>query len=705
MSPPHSDLPPLPPDDEIVEISQSADAPKPAARPRRSSGLLGLAVAVILGGLTAVGAFLGIKSSGLLDPRPAPVTDSPSAVTKVQQDADDNDAAHDDALTGGVDSTADNEQPSSIPGAISIPARKSKAPKKPADTTAAPDTVPSPTSNAGSATQNSTPDVEPKTVTNSVPPPAVNTPKKSPKPSDADLKAANAKLDEVYGDRIRKARTFEEKSAIARSILDAAQSETSGSPIKFAMLDRAGQLAVEAAFPQLADEAFNALGAAFDVDLLSRRADAVETWTLIAVKELKGQQETSMQRVLAQRAADLGGQAWLQKRYRLAAAMLTRAEQLRDAAGDRDVARRFTQKKALARSLAARSDKADALDRELQSDPDNPNANLALGLAYAEARRWDRACDCFAKGSDQTLKQLTLEARRLESGADGAVAAGNLWWDAAASAAKDRRDWMRQRAVAYYESVVGRLQGLQRHLVASRMKTVGPVGFTPPEPIVRFTFDRSDVIWQGNSGRLKNHQGDYAYGLIRGGTRVDGAFDEAIQFNGSNQNVFCPSTGQTVGKQDAFTLATFVRVDTYADYNIAGKFYDLFGASSCDFGLRMNRTGTITAIVRGEKGSVRRQDTNGKFPLSGWHHVAMTWDGKTLATYVDGFRADSGQVNPAAIENITKRYSFAIAGGHAEKTQSGGGPNSLNGAVDETRLYLEALTPPMVLHVALGTDI
>lgn len=689
MSFPHSELPPPPPDDEIAEIPQSSDAPRSAARPRRSSGGLGLAVAVILGGLTAVGAFFGIKASGLLDPAPAPVAESPSAIQEMQQ------AGDEDSPDGDAHSGTSDDNSSANTAAISIPGREPPRQEKKIDANAPAE--PHPVQKPDTVAKE-TPKVEP--IQSST----ANAPKRAPQPSAAALKAANATLDEVYGERIRKARTFEEKSAVAKSLLNAARTEQAGTPLQFALFDRAGRLAVEAAFPRLADEVFAAFGDAFDVDLMPRRADAVEAWMSIAFKELKGEQEVSMQRVLAQRAADIAGRAWSQKRFGIALSMLTRAQQLRDAAGDRELAKKLIQKKALARKLTDWSEKADALYAELQSDPDNPDTNLAAGLAFAEAHRWDRACECFAKGSDQPLKNLADESRRLEAKPDLA-AAGDLWWDAAGSAAKDRRDWMRERAVGYYESVVDRLQGLQREKVVGRMKTVGPVDFALPDPIVRFTFDRSDVVLQANSGRVKNRQGDYFFGALRGGTRVDGAFDEGLQFNGLNQNVVCPGTEETVGLQPAFTLTTFVRVDSYGDYNIAGKFYDLFRDSAYDFGVRMNRSGTITAMVRGEKGSIRLQDTAEKFPLGSWHHFAMTWDGKTLTTYVDGVAAETGRANQLTVAKLSTRYPFAVAGGNGLKSKTGGGPHSLKGAVDEMRIYLQSLTPAMIVHVALGADL
>ena len=89
------------------------------------------------------------------------------------------------------------------------------------------------------------------------------------------------------------------------------------------------------------------------------------------------------------------------------------------------------------RFAAAPNDSRIVAFGQLESDPDNPDLNLDAGLAFAAARILDRACDCFSKGSDETLKLLATEVRRLALEPNGTLAAGDLWWDAAAAADSD----------------------------------------------------------------------------------------------------------------------------------------------------------------------------------------------------------------------------------------------------------------------------
>jgi hypothetical protein len=172
-------------------------------------------------------------------------------------------------------------------------------------------------------------------------------------------------------------------------------------------------------------------------------------------------------------------------------------------------------------------------------------------------------------------------------------------------------------------------------------------------------------------------------GLVSGGaTWTLGIVGGALSLDGINGTVTVPNMRGLGAGNTAHTVAAWVKVISLPSNRAWILLLGNEGTGSHHW--LINSLG-VTQLGVWNGGQV-----NPTLPLGEWKHIAVTFDGATLAGYVDGMLAGSG----AAIFDL-EGMPLTIGGPHI-------GENNFNGMVDDVRIYDRALTAAEI--AALATE-
>jgi len=168
-------------------------------------------------------------------------------------------------------------------------------------------------------------------------------------------------------------------------------------------------------------------------------------------------------------------------------------------------------------------------------------------------------------------------------------------------------------------------------------------------------------------------------GKITGAKWVNGKFGEALEFNGvgdfvvpDNPNLLLPDAGTLMAWANISTEsghASWPRIMIKANTNGGTDGYDFLFDRENAYAIRFCIGGVCTSYEAVETDS--------------WHHVAVTYDGKTILVYLDGENVGEGAQAAAAID--TTGSDLQIGNGIAAD-------RAYNGILDEIRIWSRALS-------------
>ncbi len=88
----------------------------------------------------------------------------------------------------------------------------------------------------------------------------------------------------------------------------------------------------------------------------------------------------------------------------------------------------------------------------LSSNPADPSSNLAAGRYLCDVKLdWQRGLPLLVKGSDAGLKELAQREMASPSDAAEQESLGSAWWDAAQKSPPAGQEWLRRRALYWYQ--------------------------------------------------------------------------------------------------------------------------------------------------------------------------------------------------------------------------------------------------------------
>jgi hypothetical protein len=171
---------------------------------------------------------------------------------------------------------------------------------------------------------------------------------------------------------------------------------------------------------------------------------------------------------------------------------------------------------------------------------------------------------------------------------------------------------------------------------------------------------------------------------------VSGKYGMALDFDGIDDYVEVPHT-PGLNPTDAFTLEAWIYIQQYTYYpsviskgNVGHQYdesYCMFISPSGQLGFLVNNDGTSSgrSIVIGSV-----------IPLNTWTHVAATFDGTTIRSYINS-ALDMHTTHSGGI-HITSNYPVLIGKSERQNDPQGLTSTFFDGIIDEARIWGRALT-------------
>ena len=177
-----------------------------------------------------------------------------------------------------------------------------------------------------------------------------------------------------------------------------------------------------------------------------------------------------------------------------------------------------------------------------------------------------------------------------------------------------------------------------------------------------------DSSENGNDGTLRNMDTASAW--------ITGALDGALEFDGWNDYVDC-GVGESLDITDDITMAFWVKVQSYSNApDLLTK-----GDYTTAYSVWIRSDGTIRCALNGNS-----LTSNSSISLDTWTHVAITREGSERTIYINGQedRSDTYATDIGIVTGPLVLSSQAY---------------SLNGALDDVRLYSRALSQSEILDL------
>lgn len=289
-------------------------------------------------------------------------------------------------------------------------------------------------------------------------------------PAGPALEKAIATVREVFQSDADAAVTSEQKSTLARKIIEAGAQTPNDAAVQFTLFRVGRDLAVAAGDAATAIEAIDKTAASFQIDTA-----AIKTDTLLKIstqlrdaEQFKAFEAAARPLTVEAMAVDDFDSALNLADAGLAAARRTREIEL--------IKNAVTNKRAI-ESSAARFRAVERALTLLETDPGDAGANLTVGKHRCFVNGdWPAGLALLAKGSDEALKTLAAEDLAFtgdDSEGRRRVALGDAWWELGQDADEDESPAMLQRASHWYERALADLAGgLVRVKVEERLASI-----------------------------------------------------------------------------------------------------------------------------------------------------------------------------------------------------------------------------------------
>ncbi len=184
------------------------------------------------------------------------------------------------------------------------------------------------------------------------------------------------------------------------------------------------------------------------------------------------------------------------------------------------------------------------------------------------------------------------------------------------------------------------------------------------------------------SGNADDTSGNANHGSVHGATLTtdrDGNLNSAYAFDGANDYI---STGNFTDTWNQWTVDFWFKanalpssgsVSVMVEREVIGGYHDL------EIGLNAN--GNLYM----ENDLTSSMTSSQLLPLNIWHNVMITYDGTARNIFINGI-LDSTSIGGNAFVDVTAPL---LIGKHANNSY----PSYFNGAIDDIRIYDEALNP------------
>lgn len=396
-----------------------------------------------------------------------------------------------------------------------------------------------------------------------------------PVPSEAEQKQALDLVREVFGDYGKTARLPADKIALAEKMIAHAAQAKSDPASCHALLQAARDLAAAAGDAKTALRAAGETAAAFQVDALETKHDAL--------RQAAAQARTAPQkRGLAEAALGLCDEAVAADRFESAQQVIETAFSAARDSRDKELrARAESLREEIAGLAAASAEYQDAM-KTLATSPADGRANRAAGRYLCLTRgQWDKGLSMLAIGADGALRAAAEKDLRRPSGPQEAAALADQWWDLAEQERGPAKKHLQIRAAAWYRFALPSLAGLPKVRAEKRLAGVPypvPYMYKPGKTMdaARIYGDRKILLIFEHGGEMKAAKAACEkYGL-----KYDTAksFDAARSDYSAYHTVLCGSNNMDYWTGERAQPEAFKHV---AAFVAGGGHLAVFGSFNC----------------------------------------------------------------------------------------------------------------------------
>lgn len=296
--------------------------------------------------------------------------------------------------------------------------------------------------------------------------------KRLPIPSPATQQQITKQVEEIY--KPSAAKTRSQKLKLAEELLALGAKPDMTPEERFVLLRTAMDLANDGGNAALAVNAVDAIGAEFEVDGL-----AVKKKVLARFAE--GPSDAARIKSFLEAVGGAIDEALAQDRYELAEDLATMASRVCMKPAGREYRKQVHSRRQEVQALAERWKQIEEAQATLKKDPEDPQANMALGswLCF-DKDDWAAGLPLLAKGSDEALKKLAVqELSSLPANAEAELKLADAWWALAETRKGPVRDALLRHAGSWYQRARPALtSGLTCARVDKRLKEAAELG--PP---------------------------------------------------------------------------------------------------------------------------------------------------------------------------------------------------------------------------------
>jgi hypothetical protein len=303
---------------------------------------------------------------------------------------------------------------------------------------------------------------------------------------DATAQAKARKLvNEVYGDRIAAATSPEQKTELARTLLQRGTETRDSDAARYVAWTTAQAEAIDAGNADLTLAVLKQLVTTFSVD--------TDATTLEALTRLGETAHSPADRKRAFDEADqLGNSAVSDTRFDIATSAADLTLKLANLAHDQAQMARASAQSKVVHDIAAANATLDGPREALAKDPKDPHANLAVGsfLCFMQAD-WSRGLPLLALGDNPAIATTAKAdlANPLLGSAQAAVA--DKWWELSQKMTGVTRMRVQARAAMWYKQAEPNLDGIARDQAQRRLSEIASatsassIATTGPSTIVK----------------------------------------------------------------------------------------------------------------------------------------------------------------------------------------------------------------------------
>ena len=201
---------------------------------------------------------------------------------------------------------------------------------------------------------------------------------------------------------------------------------------------------------------------------------------------------------------------------------------------------------------------------------------------------------------------------------------------------------------------------------------------SPPGLVGLWHFDGDALDSSGNS----NH------GTVYGASWVDGKFGQALSFDGVDDYVDCRSVLQLNGVSE-FTVEFWIKVDSLPFPTIPWQGIIARGNAHQRTPWVFGNRGKSNLYMQFETTAIATDcdlKTN-DLTAGQWHHVAFTWDGHTVTSYLDGVAGPTDTTVGSVLADTDGSLKLGYIPSYAY----------FNGTIDEVRIWKTALTADQLI--------